>query len=106
MEIIINSEKNNKLLNRRELDFTVKYEGPTPSRIDVRQKLAALLNADLELVIIQKMESVFGVQEAAGYAKIYESADRMKEIEAEHILKKNVVPAPAEEAAEEAPAEE
>ncbi len=101
MEVIINSEKNNKLLNRRELDFTVKYEGPTPSRNDVRNKLAAKLNVKLDLVIIQKMESRFGIQEATGYAKIYEDEARMKEIEAEHIMKKNAAPAAAEEAAEE-----
>ncbi|WNY27298.1 30S ribosomal protein S24e [Methanolapillus ohkumae] len=101
MEIIIVKDEKNKLLNRRELDFTVKYEGPTPSRIDVRQKLAALLNCDLDLTMVQKMESVFGLQEACGYAKIYDSADRMKQVEREYMLKRNANPA-AEDGAEKA----
>ena len=31
MDIRILKDKNNALLNRRELDFVVKYEGSTPS---------------------------------------------------------------------------
>ncbi|MDV0446219.1 hypothetical protein MsAg5_00470 [Methanosarcinaceae archaeon Ag5] len=92
MEITIVKDYQNKLLNRRELDFTIKYEGPTPSRIDVRQKLAALLNTDLDLTMVQKMESVYGLQEVRGYAKVYESADRMKQIEREYMMKRNASP--------------
>jgi small subunit ribosomal protein S24e len=129
MEIKIVKDLDNKLLNRKELDFTVEYEGPTPSRANVRKKLAALLNKDLDLVLIQKMESEYGHQLAKGYAKIYESEERMKQIEAEHILLRNTMPeepvveeaaegeaaedeaaedeaGEAEESAEEAPAEE
>ncbi|MCL2141276.1 MAG: 30S ribosomal protein S24e [Methanimicrococcus sp.] len=102
MEIKIIKDLQNKLLNRSELDFTVEYEGPTPSRADVRKKLAALLNKDLELVLIQKMEAEYGVQLVKGYAKIYESEDRMKQVENEHILLRNKMPEePTEEAAEE-----
>jgi small subunit ribosomal protein S24e len=107
MDIKILEDKNNVLLNRRELDFTVKYEGPTPSRSDIRNKLAAMLNAPFELLIIQKVDTEYGMQEARGYAKLYADEVRMKEIEHEYILKRN--PAPAEEKAEgeeEAAAEE
>ncbi|WNY24534.1 30S ribosomal protein S24e [Methanolapillus millepedarum] len=96
MEITIVKDHPNKLLNRRELDFVIKYEGPTPSRIDVRQKLAALLNTDLDLTLVHKMESVFGLQEVHGYAKVYESADRMKQVEREYMIKRNTMPAEGE----------
>ena len=56
MEIKIVKDLDNKLVNRRELDFIVEYEGPTPSRADVRKKLAALLNKDVNLVLVLKME--------------------------------------------------
>jgi len=108
MDIKILEDKNNVLLNRRELDFTVKYEGSTPSRNDIRNKLAAMLNAPLELLIIQKVVTEYGMQEAKGYAKLYEEEVRMKEIEHEYVLTRNPAPAPAEEEAEgeEAAAEE
>jgi small subunit ribosomal protein S24e len=92
MDIKILKDKKNSLLNRRELDFVVKYEGPTPSRNDVRSKLAAMLNAPLELLVIQRIKTEFGMQEGRGYAKLYESADRMKEVELEYVLKRNPAP--------------
>ena len=92
MDIKIIKDKKNSLLNRRELDFIVIYEGSTPSRIDVRNKLAAMLNAPLELLVIQRIKTEYGMQESKGYAKLYEDADRMKQVEQEYVLKRNAVP--------------
>ncbi|MCD4703558.1 MAG: 30S ribosomal protein S24e [Methanosarcinaceae archaeon] len=101
MDINIVEDKNNSLLNRRELNFSVVFEGPTPTRNDVKNKLAAMLNVPLELVILQNMDNKFGKEEASGYVKIYEDAERMKTVEKEHILKRNKLPE-AESATEEA----
>ncbi|WP_406661029.1 30S ribosomal protein S24e [Methanolobus sp. ZRKC3] len=102
MDINIIKDNNNALINRRELNITVAFDGATPSRNDVKAKVAAMLNVPLELVIIQKMENEFGKQELEGYLKIYETADRMKQIEKDYILERNALPeAEAEEAAEE-----
>ena len=92
MDIKILKDKKNSLLNRRELDFVVKYEGSTPSRSDIRNKLAAMLNAPLELLIIQRIKTEYGMQEGKGYAKLYEDADRMKQVELEYVLKRNPIP--------------
>jgi small subunit ribosomal protein S24e len=92
MDIKVVKDKKNSLLNRRELDFVVKYEGSTPSRNDVRNKLAAMLNAPLELLVIQRIKTEYGMQESKGYAKLYEDADRMKQVEQAYILKRNAVP--------------
>ena len=92
MDIRIIKDNKNSLLNRRELDFIVKYEGSTPSRNDVKNKLAAMLNAPLELLVIQRIKTEFGMQEAKGYAKLYEDAARMKEVELEFVLKRNAIP--------------
>ena len=92
MDIRIIKDKKNLLLNRRELDFVVKYEGSTPSRNDVKNKLAAMLNAPFELLVVQKIKTEYGMQEAKGYAKLYEDAARMKEVELEYVLKRNAIP--------------
>ncbi|AEH60357.1 Ribosomal protein S24e [Methanosalsum zhilinae DSM 4017] len=96
MDISIKEDKNNALLHRRELNFVASYDGATPKRIDVRNKLAAMLNIDSELVVIQSITNMFGKQEASGYAKVYEDADYMKKIESKHILNRNTVPEEAE----------
>lgn len=92
MDIRIIKDKKNLLLNRRELDFVVKYEGSTPSRNDIKNKLAAMLNAPLELLVVQKIKTEYGMQEAKGYAKLYDEAARMKEVELEYVQKRNAAP--------------
>jgi small subunit ribosomal protein S24e len=92
MDIRILKDKKNALLNRRELDFSVKYEGSTPSRNDIRNKLAAMLNAPSDLLIVQRIKTEYGMQEGNGYAKLYEDASRMKEVELEYVLKRNAAP--------------
>jgi len=101
MDVKIIEDKNNALLKRRELKFEVTFEGPTPTRMDVKNKMAALLNVPLELVVVQRMKNDFGRQLVNGYAKIYEDVARMKQVEEDHILERNKLPeAPAEEQAE------
>ncbi|NYT19484.1 MAG: 30S ribosomal protein S24e [Methanosarcinales archaeon] len=112
MDINITEDKNNALLNRREVRFDATFDGATPSRLDVKNRLAAMLNVPLELVILQKFDNSYGVSAAEGYAKIYEDADRMKVVEKEYVLKRNELPEPevvedeaSEEVAEEADSE-
>ncbi|WP_292466760.1 30S ribosomal protein S24e [Methanolobus sp.] len=103
MDIKIIKDKNNALLNRRELNITVTFDGATPSRDDVKGKLAAMLTVPLELLIVQKMDNEFGMQELKGYIKIYEDENRMKQVEEAYVLERNKLPEPevVEEAAEE-----
>jgi small subunit ribosomal protein S24e len=102
MDINITKDNSNALLNRRELNVTIAFDGATPSRDDVKAKIAAILNAPLELVIVQKIENEFGKQELTGYVKIYETAERMKQIEKDYVLKRNALPgSEVEEATEE-----
>ncbi|WP_321420601.1 30S ribosomal protein S24e [uncultured Methanomethylovorans sp.] len=100
MDIKIIEDKNNVLLKRRELKFEVTFEGPTPTRMDVKNKMAALLNVPLELVVIQRMKNDFGRQLVNGYAKIYEDAARMKQVEKDYVLERNKLPEAPEEQAE------
>ena len=109
MDIKIIKEKNNALLNRRELNLDIEFDGATPSRDQVKGKVAAMMNVPLELVIIQKMDNEFGKQAASAYVKVYENAERMKQVEADYVLKRNVLPEPEvkeEEVVEEAEASE
>ena len=92
MEIDIESKKNNPLLNRTEVQFTVKHEGSsTPNREIIRNELADKLNAKKENIIINGFKSNFGKSETIGYAKVYSSINKAKDIERGHILKRNIV---------------
>ncbi len=89
MDIKVLEEKKNPLLQRREVRFSVSHNLGTPSREDIKAKIAAYLNSKPELVIIERMNPEFGKRETRGYAKIYETAERLKSVETEHIVQRN-----------------
>jgi small subunit ribosomal protein S24e len=89
MDIKVIEEKKNPLLQRREVQFSVSHNLGTPSRDEIKAKIAAYLNSKPELVIIERMRSEFGKRETKGYAKIYESMERLKSTETEHIVQRN-----------------
>ncbi|WP_174589746.1 30S ribosomal protein S24e [Methanocella conradii] len=89
MDIKVLEEKKNPLLQRREVKFSVSHNLGTPSREEIKAKIAAYLNSRPELVIIERMRSEFGKRETRGYAKIYETVERLKSVEAEHIVQRN-----------------
>ncbi|MDK2834301.1 MAG: small subunit ribosomal protein S24e, partial [Methanolobus sp.] len=72
MDLKITKDNTNALLNRREMNFSVTYEGPTPARSVIRGKIAAMLNVPLDLVVVHKMGNEFGKQALEAYVKIYE----------------------------------
>lgn len=92
MEIEIDLKKDNPLLNRTEIKFTVKHQGEkTPNREIIRSELAEKINAKKENIIIDYISTGFGIQESSGYAKIYNPTKFAEEIERKHILKRNKI---------------
>lgn len=96
MEIEIIEDKENVLLGRRELKFRVSHSGPTPRREEVRERLIALFNSSRDVLIVESLKPVFGVEQAVGYAKIYESPERLREIERDYVVLRNFPPASEE----------
>ncbi|MBS1262933.1 MAG: 30S ribosomal protein S24e [Methanonatronarchaeales archaeon] len=91
MEIEVTGEWDNALLGRRQLDFSVEHPGDaTPGRTDVRKKLAAMKDADENLVIVKGMDTDFGRAVTDGSVSVYSSRDRMVEVESRHLLDRNL----------------
>jgi len=88
MEIEILNEKENPLLNRKEIKFRILYEGATPRIKEVRKKLISVLNSKDKLTIVDSIRSTFGGRVAGGYAKVYKDEESMK-VEPRHRIKKN-----------------
>lgn len=104
MEIKIIEKKENPLLNRTEIKFECEYptEG-TPKILDVKHKLVALEDSSNDLLVVDSMKPSYGVPTAVGLAKVYDSVDKLNEIETKAVLAKNEEP--AEEPAEDEDAE-
>jgi small subunit ribosomal protein S24e len=102
MQIEVIKEQHNALLDRKELQIKIKHPGATPGRIEVKNKVAADLKVEPDLVIVDNMKTAFGTKETIAYIKVYESTEVAQQIEREHILKRNQSssPEPAGEAEE------
>ncbi len=101
MEVQIIKDKTNPILKRREISLKVK-DKVTPSRIEVKGKLAALLNSKPELIVIERLGTVYGKQELAGTACIYQTEERLKQLAHEHLVARD---APKAKEGGEAPAQ-
>jgi small subunit ribosomal protein S24e len=101
MEIEIIEEEANPMLHRTDVRFEVVHEDATPSRLSVRDSLAAKLNKDAQEVVVHKLDTKFGMRKTVGTAKVYETPEDAQDVEQDHMLERNKIGADAE-AAEEA----
>ena len=81
MDFEIESNKRNELLSRREIQFTLTYDGATPSRMQIIGKLCALLNAKEPQVVFDSLKSNFGKTVVAGKARMYNTEEAKKKTE-------------------------
>ena len=90
MEIKFVSVKKNPLLNRKEVDFLIEqYSKTTPSRLEIKRKIAAELKSPEETVFVKKMQTLTGSNITVGIANIYENIKQADLIESKHIKKRN-----------------
>ena len=104
MEVDIIDEDENPMLHRTDVRFQLTHEEATPSRLSVRDSLAAKLNKDAGEVVVRKLDTKYGMRKTVGYAKVYDDADHAKAVEQGHALERNKIA--AEEGGEDAEAEE
>jgi len=102
MEVKITEQQQNILLKRREIVFEVDHSQTkgTPSRLEIRNKLADMLKTKPELVYVKRVETKTGTMKAKGEANMYESIEQAKLVEPEYIIARNM-PSEKKEKAEE-----
>jgi small subunit ribosomal protein S24e len=88
MEITIIEDKRNELLKRREILFRVSYQGPTPSRQQVLDKLSAVFNLSPNLTVIDSLTTRFGKTEVKGMARVYDTEEMKVQIERPYLLQR------------------
>ncbi|MEF8775004.1 MAG: 30S ribosomal protein S24e [Haloarculaceae archaeon] len=101
MEVDIIEEQDNPMLHRTDVRFEVSHDEATPSRLSVRDSLAAMLNKDSGEVVVHQLNTKFGMRTTVGYAKVYETPDDALAVEQDHMLERNKIVTDGEEPAEE-----
>ena len=101
MKIRVDSAKDNPLLKRREVGFTI-IQGPkekTPQRLEVKKALAIEMKIGDDVVFIKRMHTKTGTNITQGDANVYQKVEQAKLVEPEYIRKRNSPPEkPKEEA--------
>ncbi len=100
MQIKIESTKDNPLLKRTEVGFTI-VQGPkekTPQRLEVKKAVAVEMKLGDDVVFIKRMHTKTGTSITQGVANVYQSVAQAKLVEPEYIQKRNSPPKPKEEA--------
>ncbi len=109
MNVKIETQTENKLLNRKELRALIENNGATPKSEEVGAKVAALLNVDKSLVVVETVHQYFGAKKSEAQVKVYNTADDLKKTEPKPKEKKaaaGTAPAAAAPAAQPAPKKE
>lgn len=91
MDIRIIEEDENPLLHRTEVTFEVTHDEATPSRLSVRDSLAAKLNKDADEVVVHELDTKFGMRTTIGAAKVYEDPDIAQSVEQDYMLERNKI---------------
>ncbi|MFH1424858.1 MAG: hypothetical protein ABIG20_04250 [archaeon] len=81
MKFEIKNQKENKLLNRKELRIEMTAEKQTPSNEEVLAQVTAHTGAKKELVVIDSIKQAFGLTKSVAYVKVYDSEADLKAAE-------------------------
>ena len=101
MKMEINEKKENVILKRTEVRFTIDHKGEsTPSKGAVVDELAKKLDAKRDAIVLNNIDTVYGSGLSKGYAKVYETKEDAQAIEPEYILKRNGIQKPEYKAPE------
>lgn len=82
METTITSVRENPLLDRREVELEVDHEGEsTPSQEDIKDRVAAENNLDLEKVEIDSVYTGYGSNTSRVSLKVYQEFEYDEDLE-------------------------
>lgn len=83
MELKIINKKEDPLLSRIIVESEITFESATPSRAEIKTKLAKDLGKDEKLVVIKGIYNSYGLKKAKNIAYVYENEEYLKRIEVE-----------------------
>ena len=101
MQIKIEPTKNNPLLKRKEVVFTI-VQGPkekTPPRLEVKKAIAIEMKIGDDVVFVKRMHTKTGTSITQGEANVYQTVEQAKLVEPEYIRKRNSPPEKSKEEA-------
>ncbi|MFW6375718.1 MAG: 30S ribosomal protein S24e [Thermoplasmatota archaeon] len=92
VEVEIESEKQNKLLNRREMSLIVSHQGEeTPGREQLKDRVSNLVNSPKNTVIIDSINTMFGREQSTVEARVYDDEESAVKYERKYQKERNKI---------------
>ena len=86
----VESERYNPLIKRREVILIIHHIlKPTPSRLNVRLKVAEAYGVDVKRVYVRSIETEYGIGRSKARIHIYDTVERALYFEPKHIVERN-----------------
>jgi ribosomal protein S24E len=81
MDLKIINKKEEPLLSRTRVEAEIVFEKSTPSREEIKSKLAKDVGKDEKLVIVKSIYTKYGLKKATNLSYVYENEESLKRIE-------------------------
>jgi len=85
MNVNIISTTENKLLDRREIEAEITFDGPTPKRAELKQAIGGKAGLNPELMVLSRVSNTFGTHSVHVVVHAYADKDKLMSIEAYHL---------------------
>ncbi|HVC58326.1 MAG TPA: hypothetical protein VND15_02525 [Candidatus Acidoferrales bacterium] len=89
MELKILSDKQNTLLKRKEVTFSITHESSTMSKAEILKEVSKKLSLNPESTIVINVNQHFGEKTSTGVAHSYESKQDLEKVEKKYLLKRS-----------------
>ena len=91
MKIKILERNKQPLLYREEIKADVEFDKEVPSRTFIREQIAKSAKVDVEKIVVDKIKSHFGKNNADVLVYIYDDKKKYDSFVSEHMKKKHVI---------------
>ena len=81
MDLKIINKKQDPLLSRTKVEAEIVFEKATPSREEIKSKLAKDLGKDEKLIAVKGIYTDYGLKKARNVSYVYENEESLKRIE-------------------------
>ncbi|MFN7990913.1 MAG: hypothetical protein U0R44_02015 [Candidatus Micrarchaeia archaeon] len=85
MNVNLISNTENKMLERKEIQAEVSFDGATPKRAELKEAVSHKVGANPELVVLRKVSSSFGRKSVKVLAHAYSKKEALMSTEPVYI---------------------
>lgn len=89
-ELKLIKKEEQKLFHRTKYIFEYVFDGPTPSRENLKKKIAEQFNLNNELIVLNKIKQKFGESLLTITCTYYEKEDLFRRIVSKYLIKREI----------------